>query len=138
MRVSSLPIASLCAFLFALASADAAGPEKIAFPGEDGVTLQGWLYAPTATGRHPAVVALHGCSGLNDKDGAPSARHADWGQRLSAMGYIVLTASPRGASGLNAVRASARSGPAAKGSPTPTPHCAICQAGMTSMSNRSL
>src|SRR5271166_302622 len=90
MRVLSLPIASLCAFLFALASADAAGPEKIAFPGEDGVTLQGWLYAPTATGRHPAVVALHGCSGLTDKDGAPSARHSDWGQRLSAMGYIVL------------------------------------------------
>jgi dienelactone hydrolase len=90
MRVLNLPIASFCAFSIALAAAHAAEPQMVAFPGEDGVTLRGWLYAPAAPGLHPAAVALHGCAGLTDKSGAPSARHADWGQRLAAMGYVVL------------------------------------------------
>jgi dienelactone hydrolase len=37
-----------------------------------------------------AVVALHGCGGLFNTRGQPSARHADWGTRLAAMGFVVL------------------------------------------------
>jgi len=68
----------------------AQSPQSVTFAGSDGVTLQGFLYAPDKPGRHPAVVALHGCSGLTGKDGAPSERHHDWGRRLSGEGFIVL------------------------------------------------
>ncbi len=77
-------LAVLCA-----GSAGAQNPERVTFAG-DGVTLQGWLYASDDKGRRPAVVAMHGCAGLEDKAGAPSARHDDWGRRLSAQGYVVL------------------------------------------------
>jgi dienelactone hydrolase len=82
-------LATLTAFPVA-AMAEASGPAKVSFPGHDGVTLQGWLYAATTPGKHPAVIAMHGCSGLTDKGGQPSARHDDWGKRLSALGYDVL------------------------------------------------
>ena len=41
-----------------------AAPQRVTFPGADGLTLQGWLYAPTTEGPHRAIVALHGCAGL--------------------------------------------------------------------------
>jgi dienelactone hydrolase len=75
--------------------------EPVQFSGKD-VTLQGWLYKPAGPGPHPAVVALHGCSGLTDKTGRPSERHADWGERLAAMGYIVLFPDSYGSRGMNA------------------------------------
>jgi dienelactone hydrolase len=82
-------ILSFGAALLCVASARAESPERVTFAG-DGVTLEGWLYGVKGEGRHPAVVALHGCAGLEDKKGAPSARHDDWGRRLSALGYVVL------------------------------------------------
>lgn len=82
-------ILGFCAGLLCAANAFAAAPERVSFPGPDG-TLEGWLYAPTAPGPHPAVVALHGCAGLTGKNGLPSPRHDDWGRRLSAEGFIVL------------------------------------------------
>ena len=82
--ILSLGVALLCA-----ASARAESPQRVTFAGA-GVTLEGWLYGAGGEGRHPAIVALHGCAGLEDKNGAPSARHDDWGQRLSARGYVVL------------------------------------------------
>jgi dienelactone hydrolase len=36
------------------------------------------------------VIALHGCGGLFNASGAPSARHADWGHRLAKAGFMVL------------------------------------------------
>ncbi|HEY8006884.1 MAG TPA: dienelactone hydrolase family protein [Methylocella sp.] len=92
-------IASVFVSIFAILAAHAA-PQRVALPGYDGVTLQGWLYTPETAGRHPAVVALHGCAGLNDKSGAPSARHADWGERLSISGFIVLFPDSFGSRGL--------------------------------------
>jgi dienelactone hydrolase len=38
----------------------------------------------------PAVVALHGCGGLFNRTGSPTARHADWGQRLADAGFLVV------------------------------------------------
>lgn len=73
-----------------VASSAGANPARVTFPGKDGVTLQGFLYTPAGPGPFPAVVALHGCSGLTDKDGQPSERHADWGNRLAAQGFVVL------------------------------------------------
>jgi dienelactone hydrolase len=77
----------------------AAPPQHVSFAGTN-LMMQGWLYRPAQPGRHPAVVALHGCSGLTDKSGQPSDRHADWGQRLAALGYIVLFPDSYGSRGL--------------------------------------
>jgi dienelactone hydrolase len=73
--------------------------ERVTFAG-DGVTLQGWLYAPATPGPHPAVVALHGCAGLEASDGKPGARHDDWGRRLSAEGALALFPDSFGSRGL--------------------------------------
>src|SRR4051812_41348638 len=67
--------------------ADAAEPVDIA----DGTTtLHGILYRPEGTGPFPAVVALHGCSGLLNSTGKIVTRFADWGDRLAAAGLAVL------------------------------------------------
>jgi dienelactone hydrolase len=103
---------TLCAARVALAMAFAALPAayqpvvaaatkvlQVAFPG-NGVTLKGWVYAPTQPGPHPAVVAMHGCSGLTDDNGMPSKRHQDWGERLSGLGFVVLFPESFGSRGL--------------------------------------
>jgi dienelactone hydrolase len=66
-----------------------AGAETVTFPGA-GVTLSAVLYRPAGNGPFPAVVALHGCGGPNDRGGALGARHADWAERLVAAGFMVL------------------------------------------------
>jgi dienelactone hydrolase len=92
---------TFAAVLGALIGAGArAAPQRVTFPGADGVTLQGWLYAPTTQGPHRAVVALHGCAGLTGADGLPSARHADWGERWAAAGLLALFADSFGSRGL--------------------------------------
>ncbi|WP_020174626.1 dienelactone hydrolase family protein [Methyloferula stellata] len=78
-------------FAAALVSSVAAQtPTSVQFPGTDDVVLQAALYMPKGTGPFPAVIAMHGCSGLRDKTGALSERHRDWAERLSAQGFIVL------------------------------------------------
>lgn len=63
---------------------------EVTFPGVQGVTLHAILYRPVGAGPFPAVVALHGCGGLYDRGGSLNARHADWGERLAAQGFMVL------------------------------------------------
>ena len=77
-----------------------AAARRVSFPGEDGVSLQGWLYEPATPGRHRAVVALHGCAGLLGSDGSPSARHADWGERWAQAGFLALFPDSFGSRGL--------------------------------------
>src|SRR5690348_10565675 len=62
--------------------------ETVAFPGED-ADLKGILYKPHGPGAHPGVVALHGCGGLYDRNGALNARHPDWAERLAQQGFLV-------------------------------------------------
>jgi len=54
--------------------------------------LRGNLYKPDGAGPFPAVVLLHGCSGMH--------RHAEiWGRRLADWGYVAFTVDsfrPRG------------------------------------------
>jgi dienelactone hydrolase len=80
--------------------------EVVSFPSLDGAltggaptALRGLLLRPAGAGPFPAVVALHGCTGLFDKQGALVAREAAWGELLTARGYIVLfpdSFGPRG------------------------------------------
>ncbi|MFO0997451.1 MAG: dienelactone hydrolase family protein [Alphaproteobacteria bacterium] len=53
---------------------------------------RGELYEPKGTGPFPAVVVLHGCSGV-------SAHTRAWGERLASWGYVALVVDsfrPRG------------------------------------------
>jgi dienelactone hydrolase len=52
--------------------------------------LDGYLFRPEGNGPFPAIVALHGCSGLFTKRGKLNARFLDWGRRLAGLGYVVL------------------------------------------------
>ncbi|WP_236952193.1 dienelactone hydrolase family protein [Mesorhizobium sp. 131-3-5] len=76
------------------AAADQA-PDRISIPADgknEPATLDAMLFKPQGQGPFPAVVAMHGCSGLwSSKNGAElSPRHADWGRRLAALGYVVI------------------------------------------------
>ncbi len=76
----------LFAVLLALTTS-AAAAETIRIPG-DGIELQGLLMRPAGDGPFPAVVALHGCSGLGGRSTSPL--YQAWGERLVAAGYAVL------------------------------------------------
>jgi len=88
MRLSRVALA-LTIIALSFSGLDAAGAETVTFQGH-GVTLSGTLMVPAGKGPFPAVVALHGCGGAYNKSGALSQRHADWGRRLVANGYVVL------------------------------------------------
>jgi dienelactone hydrolase len=72
-------------------------PEKVTFSsldddlhGDRPTMLDGYVFRPDGNGPFPAIVALHGCSGLFMRSGRLNARFADWGSRLSDLGYVVL------------------------------------------------
>jgi dienelactone hydrolase len=53
--------------------------------------LDGYLYPSIGAGRHPAVVFLHGCSGMFDRStGLISRLERDWALVLNGDGYSVL------------------------------------------------
>lgn len=74
---------------FATAAQERVNFPAIDLPGSPSTMLSGLLYRPTGDGPYPAVVGLHGCGGMlfNDK---PAPLLAQWGEMLSAEGYIVL------------------------------------------------
>ncbi len=90
----------LAAALAALALGAHAGPgTEVRFPGP-GLELAGRLYLPQGPGPFPAIVLMHGCSGLwNRKGREPTANHAFWAEHFRARGYVALLVDsfgPRG------------------------------------------
>ena len=90
--------------VLALAAPAAAAEAIVNFPSLDGSTdLIGHLArldsdAPGDTPR-PAVVMMHGCSGLNDKKGHVFGMYRAWARALAVQGYVTLivdSATPRG------------------------------------------
>ena len=81
----------------AFSSAHAPAPVATTIRNEQGIDLRGWYFAPeTAAASYPAVVMLHGCSGVfaNSK---PNSSYSnlqslfnEWGQRLARAGYAAL------------------------------------------------
>src|SRR5205823_11904114 len=64
--------------------------DSVHFRSLDGTALDGYLYRP-AGGRHPAVVGLHGCSGLFSRaTGSIAPSYRDWAAELNRLGYVVL------------------------------------------------
>jgi dienelactone hydrolase len=70
----------------------AAAQETVRFPSLDGTTqLDGYLYRPSGEGRRPAIVGLHGCSGMFSRaTGAISPIYREWAAELNRQGYVFL------------------------------------------------
>lgn len=84
-------------------AAPAQAMEPFAFSSRDGTMLSGWLSRPEGPGPFPAVVLLHGCSGMWTGSGKLGARETDWTARLVGAGYAVLLPDsfrPRGITAL--------------------------------------
>jgi len=85
----------------------AAAPETVQFMSADGRTrLTGYVFAPSAPGRYPAVVMMHGRAGpysslkrgQHDAD-ALTMRHKMWGRFWAERGYVAIhvdSFGPRG------------------------------------------
>ncbi len=80
------------AVLLLATAASADGYERVTFPSRsaDGAELTGFLLRPADPKPAPAIVALHGCNGLFNARGELARRHADWGERFVAAGYVVV------------------------------------------------
>src|SRR5947208_16610326 len=61
------------------------------------------LLRPQGAGPFPAVVALHGCGGLLNKDDDLAKRETDWARRLVGAGYAVLLPDSFTARGLRQI-----------------------------------
>jgi dienelactone hydrolase len=59
-------------------------------PGQPATQLDGYLFRPPGEGRHPAVVGLHGCSGMFSRSHEMLPIYREWGTELSRLGYVVL------------------------------------------------
>jgi dienelactone hydrolase len=102
---------SLIAFALALASvavaqqaepdaADKRALETVHFISLDGVTnLTAYLGRHPGDAPRPAVVLMHGCSGLRNAEGRISAIYRAWMRALFAKGYDVLTVDSAGSRG---------------------------------------
>jgi dienelactone hydrolase len=75
----------------ALIGVGAAAQEVVHFPSLDDqrTTLDGYLYQPQGGGRHPAIVGLHGCSGMFVR-GSVSPLEFAWAYELRSRGWVVL------------------------------------------------
>ena len=98
-------LTTVLAALALLSTQAAAEYEDVTFPSRasDGVTLQAYLRRPSDSKPAPAVVALHGCGGLFNKDGDMSRRHEDWAERFVAAGYVVLFPDSFGPRGVDSI-----------------------------------
>lgn len=63
--------------------------QAVTVPGRD-VELTGLLYEPAGKGPFPAIVLLHGCSGLLDKSGKPTKSYVYWAEHFQGLGYAAL------------------------------------------------
>jgi dienelactone hydrolase len=94
------PVSALVCFVLSFAATAAAADSVVNFPSLDGTTnLIGHLTRPEGDAPRPAVVMMHGCSGLNDKKGRIFGLYRAWARALAVQGYVTLivdSATPRG------------------------------------------
>lgn len=100
-------VASLFALWTTQPAAAADQPDIVSIPGggeNEPARLDAAMFKPEGTGPFPAIVAMHGCSGLwsSKKETELSPRHADWGRRLAELGYVVIFPDSYGSRGLGA------------------------------------
>ena len=86
----------------------AAASESVNFPSAPRqagsvVQLSGYLYRPDGPGPFPAVVMLHGCSGLMTHSGKMQANARFWAEHLRDHGYVALLVDSFTARGIDEV-----------------------------------
>jgi dienelactone hydrolase len=60
-------------------------------PGQPATMLDGYLFRPTGEGQHPAIVGLHGCSGMFGRDnGLIRQIYRQWAGEFTRRGYAFL------------------------------------------------
>jgi dienelactone hydrolase len=91
-------VAAAIGLAIAQAAAPAA-PEPVEIAQDSGV-LKAMLFRPDGAGPFPAVIGLHGCEGLLEKDGTLATRYRDWAQHLTAAGFVVVYPDSYGSRGL--------------------------------------
>jgi dienelactone hydrolase len=84
-------LAVLVAMACALAAARVVAQEVVHFPSLDDqhTMLDGYLYRPEGGGRHPAIVGLHGCSGMFVRNSVSPIEFA-WAYQFRSRGWVVL------------------------------------------------
>jgi dienelactone hydrolase len=100
IRTNTLLTLSLAAALFA-ADADA-GVQDVSFTNGQNITLTGKLYQPTGAGPFPAVILMHGCSGMysySDPARGVASLYKEWATRLNNAGYAALLIDSFGSRG---------------------------------------
>lgn len=80
------------AVAFALAGGPVTAQEIVHFPSLDAgrTMLEGYLFRPEAPGPHPAIVGLHGCSGMFLPNGTILPIEFAWAYLFQQQGYAVL------------------------------------------------
>ena len=96
----SLLRASLLGLALSAVATIGVAQEAVQFTSLDGATrLTAYLSRPMADTPRPALVLMHGCSGLLDGKGRILGLYRAWARALVVQGYVALTvdsATPRG------------------------------------------
>lgn len=91
--------------LILLAAVSGPRAEQMHVPAEGGVSLNARLEVPDSPYLYPApwpaLVFLHGCSGLG-RNGGVSSTYRAWSNRMTARGYAVLMIDSAGSRGMGA------------------------------------
>ena len=64
--------------------------DQVKVPPLEGTVLTALLFPAPEKTPHPAVVFMHGCGGLWNKEGTLVKRETTWAEKLNALGYTVL------------------------------------------------
>jgi dienelactone hydrolase len=81
----------LTALVLSVAATAAAAQQAVNFTSLDGTTnLTAWLSRPEGDAPRPALVLMHGCSGLADSKGRIMGLYRAWMRALVVQGYSVL------------------------------------------------
>ena len=93
------PVFRAClGMLLAVSGVALAAGDEVHFAGP-GVELTAYLYRPEGKGPFPAVVMMHGCSGLYGKSGKPTRSYQFWAEHFRDRGFVTLlldSFGPRG------------------------------------------
>lgn len=93
MRRASAALLLACASLFPMIgeTQEVTVRKAVQYAVHDGVALNFDVYSPRSTGRHPAVIGLHGGAWkIGD-----AATYARWGQWLAQRGYVLVSVDYR-------------------------------------------
>jgi dienelactone hydrolase len=103
------PILVLFALLASSVAASAVvAQEKVGFAaldagkGAPATQLDGYLFRPDSAGPHPALVFMHGCSGLISRStNTFMSREREWQRKLASLGFVVLMVDSFAARGIS-------------------------------------